>query len=211
MLTRNNFKDRLKEFFPSIKINRIITVFKQLGYPNKVSFYLARICCYNDELPQGAPTSPILSNIIAKQLDNRLLSFSKKMNLRYTRYADDLAFSGDNINPKHLSYITGIIEDAGFEVNNEKTILQQHDGKRILTGISIAGTKLKILEIINVKLKQEIHFVREYGLTSHILKLKIRHPNYLHSLIGKVNFWLSVEPENIFATKSLEYLKSLDS
>ncbi len=201
----------LKNFFPSIKINRIITVFKQLGYPNKVSFYLARICCYNDELPQGAPTSPILSNIIAKQLDNRLLSFSKKMNLRYTRYADDLAFSGDNINPKHLSYITGIIEDAGFEVNNEKTILQQHDGKRILTGISIAGTKLKIPRNYKRQLKQEIHFVREYGLTSHILKLKIRHPNYLHSLIGKVNFWLSVEPENIFATKSLEYLKSLDS
>ena len=89
----------LKDFFPSISINQVINVFKDLGYSNHVSFFLSAICCVEEHLPQGAPTSPALSNIIARHLDNRLLGLAKKMGYRYTRYADDLAFSGESIKP----------------------------------------------------------------------------------------------------------------
>lgn len=199
----------LKDFFPSIKINRVIKVFRKLGYSSKVSFYLARFCCHDNELPQGAPTSPILSNIIANQLDARLLAFAKKMGLYYTRYADDLAFSGNIVNPKMLDYIIDIIKNCGFEINGDKTILQRHKGRRILTGVSIANTELKLPKNYKRKLRQEVHFIRQYGLTSHVLKLKIRHPNYLQSVIGKLTFWLSIEPDCKFAKDSLVYLKSL--
>jgi RNA-directed DNA polymerase len=199
----------LKDFFPSIKINRIINVFKKLGYNHRVSFYLASLCCYTDELPQGAPTSPILSNIIAKPLDARLFAFAKKLNLKYTRYADDLAFTGENIPSIFIEYITQIIEDLNLEVNGKKTILQKQKGKRVLTGISIADNEIKIPREYKRNLKQEIHFIKTYGLSSHIRKKKIRHPNYLQSVIGKVIFWLSVEPQSEYARTSLEYLKSL--
>jgi RNA-directed DNA polymerase len=201
----------LKDFFPSIKIQRVIFIFRKLGYSNKISFYLARLCCHNNELPQGAPTSPIISNIIAKQLDIRLLSFAKKMNLYYTRYADDLAFSGNKINTKLIEYISNIIKDCGFEDNGDKTILQTYKGKRVLAGVSIADTEIKLPRSYKRKLRQEIHFIREYGLTSHILKLKIRHPNYLQSIIGKVTFWLNIEPNCKFALESLSYLKKLEN
>jgi hypothetical protein len=199
----------LKDFFPSIKINQVITVFKTLGYNHKVSFYLAAICCYDGKLPQGAPTSPMLSNIIASPLDKRLLNFSKRFNLKYTRYADDLAFSGNEIPVKFIDYISKIINSAGFVVNEKKTFLQQSVGKRILTGISIADKKILVPREYKRNLKQEIHYVKTYGLASHIRKMKIRNPNYLFSLMGKLRFWLSVERDNKYAQDSLEFLKTM--
>ena len=193
----------IKDFFPSIKLNQVINVFKSLGYSNKVAFYLSAICCYNNELPQGAPTSPIISNIISKTLDKRLFSFAKKFSLKYTRYADDLAFSGEEIPVKFLSYITKIIESCGFFVNEKKTFLQQSKGKRILTGISIADKKIMVPREYKRKLKQEIHYINQYGLISHVKKMKIKNPYYLLTLTGKLRFWLSVEPNNKFASEAL--------
>lgn len=71
----------LKDFFPSVEKNRVIAMFHRLGYTTKVAHYLGAICCLEDCLPQGAPTSPIISNIVSKKLDNRLLAFAKKWNL----------------------------------------------------------------------------------------------------------------------------------
>lgn len=196
----------LKDFFPSININRIIFVFKSVGYPNNIAFYLASLCSYEDHLPQGAPTSPILSNIIAKQLDKRLISLSKKFELKYTRYADDLTFSGDKIPVKFIEYITKIIEDEGFVVNESKTRLYKNRRKRIVTGISVLENELKIPKEYKRNLRQELHFIFKHGFDSHVKKKKIRKANYLFSLLGKVNYWLSVEPKNEYALESSKKL-----
>ena len=196
----------LKDFFPSITINRIIYVFKSLGYTNKVSFYLASLCSYGGTLPQGAPTSPYLSNIIAKKLDKRLIGLSKKFNLRYTRYADDLTFSGESIPAKLLEYINEIITSEGFVINSDKTRLYKNGGKRIVTGISVTGNELKLPKDYRRNLRQELYFIMKYGYESHITKKKIRKVNYLDVLIGKVNFWLSIEPSNKFALDARSYL-----
>lgn len=197
----------LKDFFPTITINQVITIFKSIGYSHKVSFYLAAICCYGDVLPQGAPTSPMLSNIVAITLDKRLMAFAKAHNLRYTRYADDLAFSGDEIPVKFIEYISKIIISCGFIVNEKKTILQQNKNKRILTGISIADSVIKIPREYKRKLKQEIHCIRKFGISTHIRRQKIKNPDYLLSIIGKIHFWLSVEPDNEFAKQALSDFK----
>lgn len=208
---QNHFlKIDLKDFFPSISINRVITIFKSLGYTHKVSFYLASICCYGDVLPQGAPTSPMLSNIVAISLDNRLMNYSRRFNLKYTRYADDLAFSGDDIPVKHVEYITEIIKACGFTVNEKKTILQQEKHKRILTGISIAEEVIKVPREYKRRLKLEIHCIRKYGLLGHMRKHKIRNPDYLQSIVGKIHFWLAVEPDNEYAKQALIDLTKKD-
>ncbi len=86
-LNQNNvLKIDLKNFFPSIEIQRVIHVFKMVGYPNIIAYYLASLCCFEECLPQGAPTSPYLCNLVSTKLDTRLFSFAKKFNLRYTRY-----------------------------------------------------------------------------------------------------------------------------
>ncbi|MCF7920737.1 MAG: reverse transcriptase family protein [Candidatus Cloacimonetes bacterium] len=189
----------LKDFFPSIKLNRIIYIFKSLGYPNIIAFYLASICSYKGHLPQGSPTSPILSNIVSITLDNRLVKFARKMKLRYSRYADDLTFSGDKIPTNYIKYITDIINDEGFEVNDTKTKLYLKAGKRIVTGISVIGNDPKLPREYKRKLKQELHYIFTYGIGSHMAKKKIKKINYLYRIIGKVNFWLNIEPDNEYA------------
>ncbi len=129
----------IADFFPSISIRRVIEIFKRCGYPNNVSYYLASICCLRGSLPQGAATSPLLSNIVFKRIDRRLCGLSSKWKITYTRYADDLAFSGMYIPLKFSSYVSNVIEEEGFKVNPKKTILIRNKGKKIVTGISVSG------------------------------------------------------------------------
>jgi RNA-directed DNA polymerase len=199
----------IKDFFPSITINQVINVFKNLGYTRKVSFYLASICCQKKALPQGAPTSPMLSNIIAAGMDNRLTRFAQKFDITYTRYADDLAFSGKSISAKHIQYISAIVQDCNFQVNPAKTRLQQKKKKRILTGISIAAEQIKIPREYKRNLKMEIHCIRKYGIALHIRNQRIKNPNHLATIIGRIQFWRSVEPDNEFAQKALNELRAL--
>lgn len=186
----------LKDFFPSISKDRVIALFHRLGYSPKLSFFLASICCLNDCLPQGAPTSPQLSNIVSIKLDKRLLAFAKKFELKYTRYADDIAISGDKIPVKFLDYISNIIVDEGFQINTNKTQLHNKKGKRILTGVSINSDIIKAPKDYKRRVFQEIYYVIKFGLLSHMSKKKIRNPNYLLSLIGKLNYIINIEPHN---------------
>lgn len=202
----------IKDFFPSIGMNKIIQVFKKLGYTNYVSFYLASICCKDESLPQGAPTSPILSNIVCIAIDYRLKRLCQKFSINYSRYADDLAFSGTKIPFKFLTYIKEILEDYGFEINDKKTFYQASSKKvqkRILTGISISGSEIKIPREYKRELRKEMHFIKKFGLPSHLHSIKNKNPHYVHSLIGKFQFCLSVEPNNKYAKDSIMYLSKL--
>lgn len=201
----------IKDFYPSIKIGMITNVFKSFGYSSQVSFCLAAICSLSDSLPQGAPTSPVLSNIIFRSLDGRLDNLAEKLNLKYSRYADDIAFSGDNISPKLIDYVQEIIKSSRFEINSKKTILQKHKGKRILTGISISSDQLKVPTDYKRDLRQIIYFIEKFGLYSHLNKIKNKNPDYLLSLEGRIRFWLFIEPDNQFAQKAINIVQKLKS
>lgn len=199
----------MEEFFPSIPINWVINLFSNLGYAHNVSYYLASLCCLNGVLPQGASTSPALSNILLKHLDSRLYKLSKKYKLAYTRYADDLTFSGDYIPHKLIDVISDVITDTGLSVNKQKTSLIIGNKKKIVTGISVQGNNLTLPRSSKRQIKQEIHYIKQYGLISHISKLKIKNPYYIQSLEGKLRFWLQLEPDNEFASESLAFISKL--
>jgi retron-type reverse transcriptase len=199
----------LEDFFPSIKLRRVIALFKRLGYPQNVSFYLSQLCCYSKQLPQGAATSPYLSNIIATKMDARLYGLSRAYGLNYTRYADDLTFSGPKISIKTIETIKKVVEDEGFKVNPQKTRLCRSAGKRIVTGISVSGKNLTIPREYKRELKQELHYVRSFGLTSHIARRQIRNPFYIESLYGKLIFWKWVEPDNTFVNQVIPYMREM--
>lgn len=185
----------LKDFFPSIPINWIVNYFSKQGYPPKIAFYMASLCTLDDSLPQGAPTSPILSNIIFYNLDKILYKFSKKNNLTYTRYADDLVFSGDYIPLKFRNFVIFLIKKYGFRVNSKKTSLKINAGQNIVTGILVKD-EIFVPKKYKRKLRQEMFFIKKFGIMSHIATANIRDPNYVHSLMGRINFVLSIEPQN---------------
>ena len=85
----------LTNFFPSINFGRVRGVFRAypFDYPDDVATLLAQICCHRNELPQGAPTSPTLSNLVCRRLDKELAELGKALHCHYSRYADDICFS----------------------------------------------------------------------------------------------------------------------
>lgn len=139
----------LKDFFPSIKQAR---VWKRLqlapfNFPQDVASVIAGLCSYKKGeeeyvLPQGAPTSPILTNIVCERLDHRLLGVAKRFNLRYTRYADDMTFSSMHsvltIGGEVYQEIIKVIEEQGFTVNSKKTRLQKVGARQEVTGLILS-------------------------------------------------------------------------
>lgn len=143
----------IQDFFPSIKQARI---WKRLqlapfNFPQDVASVIAGLCSYKVTkengtteyvLPQGAPTSPVLTNIICERLDRRLMGVAKRFNLRYTRYADDMTFSSMhsvlNIGGEAYMEIVKVIEEQGFVLNNKKTRLQKVGARQEVTGLILS-------------------------------------------------------------------------
>ncbi len=169
----------LKDFFPSITENRIHGLLRSLGVDSRVSEIVARLCCYQGHLPQGAPTSPVLSNMICYRLDTVLLKVAKAARAIYTRYADDITFS--TFQPPSGLFDTAIppsgrfapealatnlrvaVTSNGFAINPDKTHYADRHARRIVTG-------LKINELINVdrryvrNLRAALHSVEKLGV-----------------------------------------------
>jgi RNA-directed DNA polymerase len=135
----------LEDYFECFHFGRVKGFFeKNNGYllPSEVAVVIAQLACYQGSLPQGAPSSPIITNIISQILDNRLLRIAQKYKLDYTRYADDLTFSTNNHH--FLSMFESFIADinneivrAGFKINDRKTRLQYKDSQQKVTGLVV--------------------------------------------------------------------------
>jgi hypothetical protein len=144
----------LENFFPSISFYRVRGLFQ--ARPFNFSFnnatILAQVCCHGGVLPQGAPTSPILANLICRSLDKKLMDLAYRNRATYTRYCDDLTFSFTVTNPVKLpggicgfdgSVVTlgaefqEIIKSNGFAPNVDKTRLSGHSNRMEVTGLTI--------------------------------------------------------------------------
>ena len=186
----------LKDFFPSINSKKIFYVFKNLcGYNNDLSYCFTKIVMYNGGLPQGACTSPILSNIVSYKMDVRLSMLARKMGITYSRYADDITFSGekDKINDGLLRIVKEIIESCGYKINNDKIRFQYCKKKQEVTGLIVNNGKVSIPKTYIKKIRQELYFIKKYGITDHKEKVNIYNRFYKEHLKGKIMFVYSID------------------
>ena len=113
--------------------------FEKIGYPENVSKVLGVLCCLYRHLPQGAPTSPALSNIVGYEMDKKLAALAAEYGLTYTRYADDLTFSGSLGNgigvPRLVGVIGEIVRNEGFVLNISKTRVRYAGERHEITGL----------------------------------------------------------------------------
>lgn len=130
----------VEDFFGSIERYKVYTVFSALGYNAHVSNLFTELCTLEGRLPQGAVTSPILSNIVCIRLDRRIAGYAGRRHIVYTRYADDITLSGDDPETLYKSHpIVGrILADEGFLVNHSKTRRLGPRKRRIVTGLVIS-------------------------------------------------------------------------
>ncbi len=194
----------LKDFFPSIKFNRVRGFFKSVGYNNHISTILADLCTFNWQLPQGAPTSPMISNLIASRLDRRLAGFCKKKELLYSRYADDITISGGKVLPRYKTLIFRIITEEGFEINCEKVRIQGRGSCQLVTGL-VVNDKVSIGRRKKRIIKSLVHKISENG---SIEANETENPFFKEMVYGLLSFTNVVDPE--FAQPLIEKLNLID-
>jgi RNA-directed DNA polymerase len=198
----------IKDFFPSIRIGRVYNFFRRLGYQSSVLYLLTHLCTLNRCLPQGAPTSPALSNLIVLRMDRRLSGFALKEKIRYTRYADDITFSGEFESGRIIKFVRKVVADEGLELNENKTRLMQRHKRQEVTGI-VVNEKLQAPRHDRKELRKAIYFIEKYGLDSHIRHTQNFRSHYLKHLLGIANFFLFVNPKDKDAKRAIKLLYRL--
>jgi RNA-directed DNA polymerase len=212
----------LRDFFPSISRARVQALLRTAGYPEPVADLLGGICTnaaprdvweklafYVDplqlleirdlyrqpHLPQGAPTSPALANLCCYRMDCRLVGLARSVGANYTRYADDLAFSGDEEFERRVdrfsTHVAAILHEEGFAANHHKTRIMRRGVRQQLTG-------LVVNQRINVK---RVDFDRLKATLTNCVRLgpesqnREAHPNFKEHLEGRIGFVEMANPE----------------
>ena len=116
----------VKNFYNHLTDWMVYQLFIEVGYSESVAMMLTNLCCLDGSLPQGAPSSAALSNILMKDFDYKVGYFCKKSKIRFTRYADDMTFSGDFDEVKVISFVKKSLKDLQLTTNDEK---QGYEGK----------------------------------------------------------------------------------
>lgn len=206
----------LSEFFPSVRRNQVAAIFRTAGYPDAVSKLLSRLSTTatpGDELvgfppadasklehyranhlPQGAPTSPALANLAAYRLDCRLLGLARQFEADYTRYADDLVFSGNDelrrASRRFHVFVLSIILEEGFHINARKTRMMPCSARQRATGLVFnvaVNTPRKDYD----QLKSILYNCRICGIES---QNRDSVPNFSQHLLGRVQFHCQINP-----------------
>lgn len=166
----------LKDFFPSINFGRVRGFFmknKHFLLEQKVATIIAQLACHNGALPQGAPTSPVISNLLANHLDIRLSQLSSKSRCTYTRYADDITFSTNKSDfPAQIAVdrdsessagdwnlskkIRSEVKRSGFEINPEKTRMQYRRSRQDVTGL-VVNRKVNVKRELYRQVRAQVH------------------------------------------------------
>lgn len=196
----------LCNFFPSIKEDMVTESLTKVGFESVIVDFLVNICTFYPTkrsskrcLPQGSCCSPVLSNIVANNLDKRLTVFSKNNDLLYTRYADDLTFSANHRLNDYIKTISRIISDEGFCVNWKKLRNKSNNRRLIVTGVVI-NDKANIPKESRREIRAILHNIEVNGVIDELHKYNQKNhttmsvEQFEQHLRGRINFFRSVNP-----------------
>lgn len=185
-------------FFDSIRYSTVKDkVFPEEIYAEPLRILLTMLCYHKDSLPQGAPSSPAITNIILYEFDEQLGQWCREHGIAYTRYCDDMTFSGDFEPSEVIRYVRLELKKMGFLLNDQKTRIQRPGQQQAVTGI-VVNEKLSISADYRRKLRQDLYYCRKFGIQEHLQKIGLEIPadTYRMRLLGKVNYVLQVHPDD---------------
>lgn len=188
----------VQHFFDSL----IYPIVKERAFPasrysEQNRILLALLCTYNDALPQGAPTSPAISNIIMREFDDAVGSWCNKRGIAYTRYCDDMTFSGNFDAAEVIRLVSGELRKLGLFLNDKKTVFVRRGQRQSVTGI-VVNEKQSIPSEYKKKIRQEMYYCKKFGIRQHLefCEMDTDEKAYVSRLLGRVNYVLSVEKDN---------------
>ena len=187
----------ISNFFENISYVDIFNIYKEYGFSFRLCGLLSHLTTYGDCLPQGAPTSPCLSNLVLRNFDYEIGRWCKERNINYTRYSDDMTFSMNNYDKKLIRFVRTNLYKYGLELNNKKICLIKNSSKQKITGI-VVNDKIQVDSKYRKKIRQELYYINKYGIDEHLKRIDFKEDkkSYLKSLYGRINFVLSVDLNN---------------
>lgn len=160
-LSRWIYSVDIKDFFPSTPLEIVAAAFQNIGYGEEASQILARLCCYNGRLAQGAPSSPVISNLAFSGIDHALAEISARFDVRLSRYADDIVFSGARDVPEGLpEEVNNIFQGKPWTLSPEKTELNQLPHRLKVHGLLVHGNQVRLTKGYRNKLRAYAHLMR---------------------------------------------------
>lgn len=217
----------MKDFFQNITFSMVYqNAFPAIYYPPAVRMLLTTLCCYKDSLPQGAPSSPAVSNLVMRPFDEYIGTWCEERQIHYTRYCDDMTFSG-TFDQKELKHkVKSFLYVLGLELNEKKTRVQKQCHRQTVTGI-VVNEKAQVSREYRKQLRAEIYYCQKYGMESHLQKLKENMTEqdavpswiidgkpdterYVRQLLGKINYVLQINPEDEYFRRKREELYKLE-
>lgn len=196
-------------FFDSVRYSTV----KDRAFPGEIygeslRILLTMLCYYRDGLPQGAPSSPAISNIILYEFDEKIGQWCRNRNISYTRYCDDMTFSGDFCPEDVADFVGAELKKLGFLLNKQKTHVQHSSQQQKVTGI-VVNEKLSIPNEDRRNLRQELYYCQKYGIAGHLHRIDVDMPEerYRQHLLGKVNYFLQILPGDPELGKYRQWLR----
>jgi RNA-directed DNA polymerase len=200
----------VKDFFFSIKRSWVEYFLRSVGYSHYVSNLIGKLCTLEDSLPQGAPTSPYLSNLYMRKFDNRVWGHCRALKVRYTRYSDDLTFSGDFQPAEIIEFVNMELSELSLVLNDNKTKIMRRGSRQTVTGI-IVNDKIQVDRKRRKAVRQQIYYIEKLGLQEHLKNIGNTKGNYLGHLLGMVNYVLFINPDDQEFVRYKGYLGKLIS
>lgn len=190
----------ISNFFGSIRFQQVYAAaFHKKHFPKQVGWILTAFCCYKGVLPQGAATSPAISNLVMRNFDDTIGGWCERHRIAYTRYSDDMTFSSDK--PLYHVYqkVKSILEESGFQLNERKTRFVTNASWQSVTGLTV-NEKVTVSREYKRRVRQEVYYALKYRELSETDKL---------CLIGKISYILQIEPNNTQFQTALEQMRKL--
>lgn len=189
----------IKNFFENISfIDVYNSCFSIEYFPKSVGMVLTYLCTYEDHLTQGSPTSAYISNLVMKDFDETIGSWCELNQIVYTRYSDDMTFSG-NFNPSDIiNKVRKMLYKLGLQLNDEKIRVINRSSNQNVTGIVVNG-KAQVSSKYRKEIRKEIYYINKFGLYSHLKRrnINITPEKYLKKLYGKILYVLQIDNSNV--------------
>ena len=158
----------IRDFFDSILFPRVyVAAFPESLFPPAAAGLLTHLCCCYDRLPQGAPTSPAISNLVMKPFDDFMGKWCEERQIAYTRYCDDLAFSGSFDGKEVFRRAEGFLRVMGFEVNRKKTVMARQGMRQSVTGL-VVNDRVRTDAAYRRRIRQEMYYCTKFGVREHL-------------------------------------------
>lgn len=185
------FRLDIAHCFDSVMYSQVKSVFPAEVFSEANRVLLAMLCYYKDSLPQGAPTSPAILNLIFRSFDEKIGSFCRKRGIDYTRYCDDMVFSGDFDTREVYGVVKHELGEMGFFLNTQKSHTAGRGACQTVTGL-VVNEKVHLPAEYRRRLRQEIYYCRRFGVRSQMERSGAADmEKYLQSLLGRINYAIS--------------------